>query len=89
MYFKGLFLISVQKRVFLHCVTIIQLQKSERKDFNFTSIPAGIKPYTNALQFNTGQYQKTSREKQEGVILAPVQCLPKQYLKECSFSTQD
>lgn len=34
MYFKGLFLISVQQPAFLHCVTITHLQKAEKNPFN-------------------------------------------------------
>lgn len=35
MYFKRLFLISVQQPAFLHCVTITHLQKTEKKSLQF------------------------------------------------------
>lgn len=45
MYFKGLFLISAQQPVFLHCVTITHLQKGEKKSIQFIPMLQDIKLY--------------------------------------------
>lgn len=79
MYFQVLFLISVQKCVYLHCVTIIQLQKSERR-LQFTKTTVGIEHWaaTNYAQGERGGGDSTTSSMPTVSIL-----------KGMLFSTQD